>query len=265
MIVGQRRKVGASDIGRPRPRIDGKLMIEQILPEQVTSFETFRDPPQATLFPEERHYVSDAVESRQREFTTGRYCARQALRRLGAPAELPLPRDVRGAVIWPDQVAGAITHCRGYRAAAVARVTETVSVGIDAEPNEPLPPGVLEAIALPEEQVMVKELLRDEPRVRWDRVLFSAKESVYKTWYPMTRRFLEFEDAILDLDPLTGEFSARLYPQRLYGIPGAPHEFTGRWMAGNGLVVTAIARPATTGATSVRALSDSPLRGEVLA
>jgi 4'-phosphopantetheinyl transferase EntD len=222
-------------------------MIEQILPAHVASFETFRDRPEAFLFPEEKALIRDSVASRRAEFTTGRHCARQALARLGAEAELPLPRGARGAVTWPQGVTGTITHCRGYRAAAVAHLPQVASVGIDAEPDEPLPDGVLEAVALPEEQVMVKELLGDRPSVRWDKLLFSAKESVYKTWYPMMRRPLEFEDALIEFDPDSGGFTARLLPHSVHGIPGAPQRFAGRWVADCGLVATAIAFPAPVG------------------
>ncbi|THA26319.1 4'-phosphopantetheinyl transferase superfamily protein [Streptomyces sp. RKND-216] len=219
-------------------------MIEQILPTHVATFDTFHDRPDAYLFPEERALIRDSVESRRREFTTGRHCARTALTRLGVATPQPLPRGPRGAVTWPAGVTGTITHCRGYRAAAVADVSRTVSLGIDAEPDAPLPEGVLEAVALPEEQVAVKELLGDLPAVHWDKLLFSAKESVYKTWFPMMRRPLEFEDALITFDPADGEFTARLLPHAVRGISGAPEEFTGRWAAAHGLLVTAIAFPA---------------------
>ncbi|MEV5877188.1 hypothetical protein AB0L75_23710 [Streptomyces sp. NPDC052101] len=44
-----------------------------------------------------------------------------------------------------------VSHCTGYRFAALARTSEVVMPGIDAEPDEPLPEGVLEVIALPGE------------------------------------------------------------------------------------------------------------------
>nr|WP_244167328.1 4'-phosphopantetheinyl transferase superfamily protein [Streptomyces mutomycini] len=90
-----------------------------------------------------------------------------------------------------------------------------------------------------------KELLRNFPGVHWDRMLFSAKESVYKTWFPLTRRPLGFEDALIEIDPEAGTFSAHILPQGVRGIRSAPEGFTGRWIAGNGLVVTAITVPAT--------------------
>ncbi|MCF0083101.1 4'-phosphopantetheinyl transferase family protein [Streptomyces lomondensis] len=121
-------------------------------------------------------------------------------------------------------------------------------MGIDAEPNEPLPDGVLEVVALPEEQVMVKELLADAPEVHWDRMLFSAKESVYKTWYPLRRRPLEFEDALIDFDRVEGTFSVRL-GSHVRGAQDFPREIAGRWITGNGLVVTAIALSVASGSS----------------
>ncbi|WP_369172990.1 4'-phosphopantetheinyl transferase [Streptomyces sp. R28] len=223
-------------------------MLGKILPTQVASYETFEDPAEATLFPEEEALICDSVESRRREFTSGRYCARQAMARLGHSVPQPVLQGSRGAPVWPRSVRGSITHCRGYRAAAVGRISELASVGIDAEPNLPLPDGVLEAVALPEEQVTIKELLGDVPEVRWDKALFSAKESVYKTWYPLTRRPLEFEDAVIDFDPVGGTFSARLL-SHVRSAQDFPREITGRWITGNGLVVTAIALSVASGSS----------------
>ena len=45
----------------------------------------------------------------------------------------------RGAPQWPLGVVGSITHCDGYRAAAVARGRDLRTIGLDAEPDEPLP------------------------------------------------------------------------------------------------------------------------------
>ncbi|MFF3556027.1 4'-phosphopantetheinyl transferase [Streptomyces tsukubensis] len=229
---------------RPGTGTSGKLlMIERILPDSVVAYETLTDPPDAVLLPEEEALVRGAVPRRRDEFRTGRHCARRALAGLGF-AEQPLLRGAKGAPLWPETVAGSITHCDGYRAAAVALTEDVVSLGIDAEPNQPLPEGVLEAVALPEEQVRIKELLRGRPDVRWDRLLFSAKECIYKTWYPITRRPLGFEEATVDIDPVGGGFTARLADRSVRGVPGAPREFTGRWTAGGGLVLAAIVRPA---------------------
>src|SRR5579859_8157571 len=106
-------------------------MIERILRPPVTFAETFSDDFDAFLFPEENAIIARAVESRWREFVTGRACARMALARLGQ-APVPILSGPRGAPQWPGDVVGSITHCPGYRAAAVARTRDIVSLGLDA-------------------------------------------------------------------------------------------------------------------------------------
>ncbi|WP_432113330.1 4'-phosphopantetheinyl transferase family protein [Streptomyces sp. S1] len=208
-------------------------MIERLLPPGVASAEAYGDPPEALLFPTEEALVRRASEGRRREFTTVRLCARRALAELGV-APVPLLPGERGAPRWPERVVGSMTHCDGYRAAAVARRSpEVLSVGIDAEPHRALPPDVLEAVALPSELRRVEGLARRAPHVHWDRLLFSAKESVYKAWFPLTRTRLGFDEADIALD-LSGSFRAVL----LRG-PG-PSEFAGRWLVADGLLATAV-------------------------
>jgi 4'-phosphopantetheinyl transferase EntD len=215
-------------------------MIERILPPPVAAAEAFGDDPAATLFPEERAVIARAAESRRREFTTARVCARTALARLGQPPVPVLPGP-RGAPQWPEGVTGSITHCAGYRAAAVALNSDVVSLGVDAEPNEPLPDGgMLDVIALAGERARLAELAAGMPGTCWDRLLFSAKESVYKTWFPLARRWLGFESADVVIDPCEGTFTARLLVPGLL-VDGTPLSLlNGQWLADQGLLVTAI-------------------------
>jgi len=219
-------------------------MIEDLLPGEVMSSEAFDDSRPGALFPEEEAVISRSVEKRRREFTTARWCARDALSRLGYPPAPVLP-GVKGAPIWPSGVVGSITHCAGYRAAVVARSVDVAALGIDAEPNKPLPSGILEAITVGEELHRVTDLLRRDPSVRWDRLLFSAKESVYKAWFPLAplrEPRLDFTEASIAFDPVWGGFQARLLAEgpRL-SDGGELKEFSGRWLMGRGLVITAIA------------------------
>ncbi len=218
-------------------------MIEKILPAGVSSADAFADPPGATLFPEEAALVARAVDKRRCEFTKGRSCARNALSGLGLPPAPNLTGE-RGAPQWPPGVVGSITHCTGYGAAAVARTHDMLTIGLDAEPNDVLPEGLLDTIAIPCEQARLCELARAEPSVCWDRLLFSAKESVYKAWFPLTRRWLGFEDADISFNPANRTFAARLL------VPAPPigdsrlTGFAGRWLVSDGFIVTAIAVPA---------------------
>lgn len=211
-------------------------MIEEILPAAVAAVEAFDDPPDAMLYPEERAVVARAVDKRQREFATARVCARAALAALGLPPAPILPGQ-RGAPGWPDGVVGSMTHCAGYRGAALAHARDMLTIGIDAEVHEELPGGVLDLVSVPEERPRLRRLAADEPGVCWDRLLFSAKEAVYKAWFPLTRTWLDFAEADLTLHP-SGGFSARLL------VPGPVSGFEGRWLARDGLVLTAIAVPA---------------------
>jgi len=219
-------------------------MIERILPSQVTAVESFGDDPAAELFPQERLVIARATESRRREFATARACARAALARLGQPGVAVLPGP-RGAPQWPEGVTGSITHCAGYRAAAVGLTRDVVSLGLDAEPNESLPDhGMLDLIALDEERVRLGELTATMPGICWDRLLFSAKESVYKTWFPLARSWLGFESANVVIDPRGGTFTARLLVRGPL-VNGAPLTLLhGRWLADQGLLLTAAVIPA---------------------
>jgi 4'-phosphopantetheinyl transferase EntD len=219
----------------------GGALLAALLPPQVSVAEAVGDSTTGTdvLFPEEAAMVATAVPRRQREYATGRRCARQALAALGFPPA-PVLTGSKREPVWPAGAVGSITHCEGYRAAAVARSHEITTVGIDAEPHEPLPDGVLRMVALPAERERLARLGGERPDVCWDRVLFSAKESVYKAWFPIARRWLGFTDADIVLDPAAAGFLATLL------VPGPPYgegvlgSLRGRFAVARGLIVTAV-------------------------
>jgi 4'-phosphopantetheinyl transferase EntD len=216
-------------------------VIEQLVPAGVAGHESFTDVPESLMLPAEAAQVSKAVEKRRREFGTVRHLARRALAELGLDPVALLPGKQREP-LWPAGVVGSLTHCAGYRAAVVARAADVHSIGIDAEPHGPLPEGVLEAVTVPDELPRLAVLTSADPTVHWDRMLFSAKESVYKTWFPLAGRWLGFEDASITLAP-GGTFRAELLVPgpRVAGVELTG--FTGRWLVGSGLVLTAICLP----------------------
>ena len=215
-------------------------MLESVFPPEVTAVEAFTDSLGETLFPEEEAVIAKSVAKRRSEFITARVCARAALARLGYPPAPILP-GLRGAPRWPAGVTGSITHCEGYRAAAVARTRDILSLGLDAEPNERLPGEVRDMIATTGERARIDGLAAADPCVCWDRLLFSAKEAVYKTWFPLARRWLGFEEADIAIDRPGNTFTARLLvPGPL--VAGQPLSvLRGRWLASRGLLVTAVA------------------------
>src|SRR6202051_2882782 len=134
-----------------------------------------------------------ATQKRQREFLAGRWCAKQALQGLGAGSTHVAMAGDR-APIWPDGVVGSITHTGDFAAAAVAWAADIAGLGIDSE--QIIDPAAARDIA---DVCMV-----DEPTLfkaahgcsfcEFCTFVFSAKESVFKCLFPLTRKFLEFSD-----------------------------------------------------------------------
>ena len=102
---------------------------------------------------------------------------------------------------------------------------------------EQLVPAAVSAVATRAD--LETELFADEARahgagVCWERVLFSAKESVFKAWVALTGRVLGFEDAEVRIDPLAGTFSAPLLAR------GPWRQVAGRWTAADGVIASAV-------------------------
>lgn len=212
-------------------------MIARLLPAPVVAVEAFDDAEPAPLYPAEEALVARAVPKRRAEFATARRCARAALARLGhAPA--PLLTGERGAPLWPDGVVGSITHTDGYRAAIVADHHEMATVGLDAEPNLPLPDGVGRLVASPAETAALAALSAQQSAVCWDRLLFCVKEATYKAWFPVTGQWLDFDEAEVSLD--AGTFEVGLLRTAQYPDGRPLTGFSGRWLAQRGLLLAVI-------------------------
>ena len=229
-------------------------LLARLLPASVSCAEQFGQADGSAGLPAERATIAHAVASRRGDYLGVRDCARTALARLGL-APVAIGTGPRREPVWPSGVVGSLTHCAGYRGAAVALAEHVHSVGIDAEPHEPLPDGVLDTVGLPEEVRAIAGLRRSDPSTQWGRVLFCAKEAVYKAWFPLTGEWLGFEEASIHIETTGhdlrrhhgslhgGRFSARLLrPGPTVG--GAPlTSFDGRWAVASGLISTAVLVP----------------------
>ncbi|MBX7430902.1 4'-phosphopantetheinyl transferase [Mycobacterium sp. Y57] len=218
-------------------------MLAGVLPGSVDALaaaELYGDPLELAALPEEEPLIAKSVAKRRNEFVTARHCARQALVELGLEP-VPILKGDKGEPCWPAGVVGSLTHCEGFRGAVVGRREYVRSLGIDAEPHDVLPRGVLDAISLPAER---HELTGMPGGVHWDRVLFCAKEATYKAWFPLTHRWLGFEDAHIafevDATGKAGTFTSRILidPSAESGPPLAA--LSGRWSVRDGLALTAI-------------------------
>lgn len=176
----------------------------------------------------------EGATTRAAEFTTGRECARIALRQIGIEhADRPIAADEHGAPVWPDGVVGSISHTTGWTGAVAARRGRhggIASLGLDAEVAAPLPDGVLGVVASDAERTALAHL-GHAADVPWDAVLFAAKEAAYKAWYPLTGVVLHHEQVAVVLAP-DGGFRATASD----GIR-MPCRVRGRWSAGPDVVI----------------------------
>ena len=150
------------------------------------------------LFPEERTYIAGAIRRRREEFGTARVCARRALTALGVQDAALVPYPDRSPR-WPKGIVGSLSHCPDLCMAAVTAAPHIYGVGIDIEIDEPLDYKLENMICTEGERNFVNSRSRSE-RGRISKLIFCAKEAVYKCQYPLTKTFLDFQDIELDLE-----------------------------------------------------------------
>lgn len=199
--------------------------------------------PDEPLHPAEAELARALGPARQREFAAGRACARRAMRELGAP-DGPVLRGLRRAPQFPDGVVGSITHTRGFCAAAVARSAEFAGVGLDAERDAALSARAAARICSPAELAALGALPGRSPE-RWAAVVFSAKETLYKAYFPLTGFFIGFRDATIALFPETddeGRFEAHLVRRDAPDAAGQ-RRFAGRYAIDGARVISGIVIP----------------------
>lgn len=199
--------------------------------------------PLDELLPPEANILERAVPDRLLEFRAGRHCARRAMHRLGVAG--PVLRAADRSPIFPSGIVGSIAHTRrngrGFCGAAVARTTEVRSIGLDVEVDRPLEPKLWHRILRPNEADWIASR-RPEERGFWALFIFSAKESVYKCQYTLSKTFLEFRDVAIDEPRGDGEFSATLIKDA--GPFQSGRSFDGRYARQSGLIATGVTLPA---------------------
>ncbi|MCG8015034.1 MAG: 4'-phosphopantetheinyl transferase superfamily protein [Candidatus Thiodiazotropha sp. 'RUGA'] len=175
------------------------------------------------LCDEEEKLIETAVEKRQQEFRAGRHAAHQALDQLSAPWQ-PLLRNEKRQPLWPTGFVGSISHCRGECVAVCAKAAELASLGIDVEPLEPLPKGVDQYIHTADDHATMQA-----DNTLPERLIFSAKESLYKCFYPLIGEHMGFQSVSLNIDAENMRFD--FIPSATSTIPfPAELKFHGRFM-----------------------------------
>ncbi|KPK15352.1 MAG: hypothetical protein AMJ62_09495 [Myxococcales bacterium SG8_38] len=180
----------------------------------------------------EEEAVAGAAQTRIEQFTAGRVCSRIALSRLGVTKATPILRGEDRAPIWPPGFVGSISHTDAWCAAAVARSTDVRSIGIDLEPATPLKQSLWRRVCTQRERERLATLA--DPGLT-GKILFSAKEAVYKCQYPLTTTFLGFHAVEIEMDD--GSFEA-VFRQEVNGFR-IGDVVRGRYLVEEGLVASA--------------------------
>ena len=148
------------------------------------------------LHPAEENYFSQLSSvSRKEHYRSGRICAGEVLSKLGTRGQPVLRDSQTREPLWPEGISGAITHSGNWAAAAAGKTSDVSGIGIDLEDLErQVDSRISRHVCIPEEQKWLQECEEDflEKNLK---IIFSAKESIFKAFFPYTRTYLHFHDA----------------------------------------------------------------------
>ena len=189
--------------------LDLAAALRQMLPAGVALGQGDAANP-LNLWPGE--VLPGAVPKRLAEFAAGRSAARAAMQALGHIAAA-IPMAKTRAPIWPQGVTGSISHCADACFAIVGKSSDYQGLGLDLEPNQPLPLDLWPTILRPEELQEMAHL-RHEQAAHRALQIFTAKEAAYKAQYPITGQLFDFQTLKISLQNqnFTVEFTKNIGP-----------------------------------------------------
>ena len=202
--------------------------------QQLSSWSNF------LLLPEEIEFLATISSSKRRdEFSLGRYCARRALSEFKLESEPILRNPDTREPCWPKSVRGSITHSEGLAAAAVGLDKDISGVGIDMENlSRSINFNISRYVCVDTEQKYLNSLSPGQAD-RDLRIIFSAKESIFKCLFPISRTYLYFQDATVTIDEKNSGFSFIL-SKACTGITQEGFQHTGKYSIEENLLLTSI-------------------------
>ena len=135
-------------------------------------------------------------------------------------------------------VIGSISHCETMCIVAVTKLSNSrlKSLGIDVEPNRSIGSDLTKQIASDKE---ISQLL--DSRLGFGksaRLLFSAKEAIYKCLFPITNKFLEFTDIDVKIDFVESRFHIESGSSSLLNVLNR-YNVSGRFIINDNHIITA--------------------------
>ena len=161
-------------------------------PGVVVGCRRIRKGDENALFPVEAEPIRQFVLASRCASGAARHVARNLLAQFGHP-DCPLPKSPGGAPVWPRGVVGSLAHDHDFAVAAIGLRRDLTGLGIDIEPAETLPDDLLPMVCTEWEHAAIAgDALAG-------RMLFAAKEAVYKAVNPIDGVFLDHHDVEVDL------------------------------------------------------------------
>lgn len=159
------------------------------------------------LLPEEASAAKHFSQKRLTEFSLGRACAHDVLSALGH-ADFPVRVGPARQPLWPKELVGSISHVANLAISAVAPIQDLAGLGIDIETIAEETFDLLKLVTSASEDSTITATATECTYLA--KLLFSAKEAVFKCQFPLTGKWLEFRDVSLSLDFSQRQFSTIL-------------------------------------------------------
>ncbi|MCH2270834.1 MAG: 4'-phosphopantetheinyl transferase superfamily protein [SAR324 cluster bacterium] len=197
-------------------------------------------PPVFPLLPEEEIFLKTIGSSkRQAEFTLGRRCVHQALSKFKLESAPVLRNPETREPCWPESVRGSITHSGKIAAAAVGWTKDISGIGIDLESfSREIDFNISRHVCVETELIRLKSLPAEQAK-RDLRIIFSAKESIFKCLFPISQTYLYFKDAKITINEDNAEFSFVL-SKACSGITEVGFQHSGKFSIKDNMLLTSI-------------------------
>ncbi len=190
-------------------------MINNLVPNNIACVITNGSIITTHVHPDEIQLLQNATDRRKTEFLQGRNCAHIAIKELKCHEHEAIVIGEHREPVWPQNVIGSITHCKGYCAAAVALKNNFIGIGIDAELNTKLEEKLIATTQTQNEIIKNQLLQKKNERICIHKIIFSAKESVFKFLHPLTQSYINFKDIEISVDFKTKSFYVTLLQTKL--------------------------------------------------
>lgn len=160
---------------------------------------------------EEKKILQTLISTKRKaEFSLGRSCAHQALSKFKLESVPILRNPKTREPVWPESIRGSITHSGNFAAVAVGLSKDISGVGIDLEDlSRRINFNISKHVCVKEELEWLKQFNLEQAN-RNLRIIFSAKESIFKCFFPLSKTYLSFKDASIKINENNSDFSFTL-------------------------------------------------------